>query len=117
MLFVFILFFSVNWVIINEITYKSPCVLVIGSDEYPLFGKIHTVLTVRNKVLFNVQVLKCLEFCSHHHCYIVELTSEERYVSASDLLSYLPLHMHVFPAESHVHVCAIVPKHRLLTID
>ena len=91
--------------------------LVIGSDEYPLFGKIHTVLTVRNKVLFNVQVLKCLEFCSHHHCYIVELTSEERYVSASDLLSYLPLHMHVFPAESHVHVRAIVPKHRLLTID
>ena len=99
MLFVFIFFFNVNWVI-NGITYKSPCVLVIGSDEYPLFGKIYTVLTVRNKVLFNVQVLKCLECFSHHHCYIVELISEECYVSASDLLSYLPLNMHVFPAES-----------------
>ena len=110
MLFVFILFFSVNWVII---TYKSPCVLVIGSDEYSLFGKVYCFNSQKQSTL----MLKCLEFCSHHHCYIVELTSEERYVSASDLLSYLPLHMHVFPAESHVNVLAIVPKHRLLTID
>ena len=33
---------------------------------------------------------------------------------AYDLLSYLQLHIHVFPADSHVNVCAIVPKHQPL---
>lgn len=79
-----------------------------------MFGKLCSIYVVQSKVLFQVQVLKTLEFCCHFHCYVVELTSEELYVPACDLVSYLPLHMYTLPRQN---VRAVVPKHRLLTID
>lgn len=39
-----------NWVILNGATYKSPCILVVGSDEYPVFGKLCSIYVVRSKV-------------------------------------------------------------------
>lgn len=95
--------------------YKTPCAHVIRSGEYPVFGKLLSVYVLKHNPLFHVQVLKTLEFCNHYHCYVVELRSEELYVPASDLVSYLPLHMHTFPGQRHIRV--IVPKHRVLTVD
>ena len=71
-----------------------------------------TIYVVNHKPLFHVQVLETVEFGTHLHCYIIELRSQE---VLSGLVSYLPLHMHTFPGKSHI--CAIVPKHRLLTVD
>ncbi len=88
---------------------------MIQSDEYPVFGKLLTIYVIKHRLLFHVQVMKTLEFCTHFHCYVVELSSEVLYVPACDLVSYLPLHMHTFPGRRHVR--AIVPKHRLLTVD
>lgn len=99
----------------NGTTYKIPCALVIGSDEYPVFGKLLSIYVVNNRPLFRVEVLETVEYCSHFHCYIVQLSSREVYVPGSDLLSYVPLHMHTLPGRCHVR--AIVPKHRLLTVD
>ena len=99
----------------NGTTYKSPCALVIGTAEYPVFAKLITVYVIKNEPLFHVKVLNTLEFCSHFHCYVIELTSEELYVPARDLVSYLPLHMHILPGQHYVR--AIVPKHRFLTVD
>ena len=109
------LFFRANWVKFNGTTFKPPCALVIGSGEFPVFGKLLSVYVIKHKPLFHVQVLKTLELSTHFHCYVVELSPEELYVPASDLVSYLPLHLHTFPGQRHVR--AIVPKHRMLTVD
>ena len=50
-------FHRVNWVIWNGSTYKSPCVLVIGCDEYPVFGQLHAVYVVNNFSCSGLRVL------------------------------------------------------------
>ena len=99
----------------NGTIYKVPCALVIGCGDYPVFGKLLSTYVSNHKPLFYVQVLETVEFCTHFHCYIVESSSQNVYVAAKDLLSYLPLHMYTFPGRCNVR--AIVPKHRLLTVD
>ena len=78
---------------------------MIGSDEYPVFGKLLSIYVVNHKPLFHVEVLETVEYCSHFHCYIVQLSSREVYVPGSDLLSYVPLHMHTLPGRCRACNC------------
>ena len=91
----------------NGTMYKAPCALVIGCGDYPVFGKLLSVYVSNHKPLFYVQVL-----LSFVHIFVVTLWF---IVAAKDLVSYLPLHMYTFPGRCNV--CAIVPKHRLLTVE
>ena len=100
----------------NGTTYIESSLPNTGHSSDPI-TRAHGILyvVVNNKPIFHVEVLETVEYCSHFHCYIVQLSSREVYVPGSDLLSYVPLLMHTLPGRCHVR--AIVPKHRLLTVD
>jgi len=85
-MYIHLYFYRANWVKFNGTTYKIPSALVIGSDEYLVFGKLLSMYITNHNPLFHVQVLETVEFCTHFHCYIVELHSQEVYLAASDLV-------------------------------
>ncbi len=47
--FIIILSFRANWVRVNGTKYQAPCVLVVGTEEDPVFGHVHNVLVYVRK--------------------------------------------------------------------
>jgi len=61
--------YRANWVKFNWHNIQDPLCPSIGSDEYPVYGKLLSIYVVNHKPLFHVQMLETVEFCTNFHCY------------------------------------------------
>lgn len=103
---------QIGWSSIGT-TYKIPCALVLGlmSTQYMASCFPYMLSTTNPFSMF--RCWRLLSFVPIFIVIIVELRSQEVYLAASDLVSYLPLHIHTFSGRSRI--CAAVPKHRTIT--
>ncbi len=99
-----------NWVEVDGVLYKKPCVLVTSMGlDHPNFAKlIHIFVLDSKKVIFQVQPLQTIEFNPHFHCFTVKQSPIEPYVFTfvQSLFSYLPHHLRVLPA-SFGNLCVV----------
>ena len=111
MYIIYIYLCRTKWVEICGTTYKCLCVLIVGvEDEFPLFGKVASVYIIDKSIVFNVCVLHTCSYDPHYHAYLVNHTTEMRFVQYKDLVTSVPLHAKKIPDKNEL---AIVLKHRL----
>ena len=107
----------VNWIDLDGILYKIPCSLVVRNKEvedFPTFGKLLDVYVADTKVYFEVQEYKTVDFNSHFHCFIVQLSTVKQVVCHDDLFCVHPHYVRLLPGTRGTQ--CIIPKYHFVSV-
>lgn len=92
LLYMHYLYFRVNWIEINGITYKPSCmVLLCFQHDMPVFGRIIDIFVYQKCFYLATQVHITYVFNQHYHAYEVSSTSTIHITSCTSLQDYHPL--------------------------
>ena len=96
--------------------------LTLGvENDDPLFGRveaiIYTLPTQTLHVYFHIEVIRTLQFSTHHHLYIVDKTHNFKTIKFcfESLYSVFPLHLRRVTINGSVCLC-VIPKYHIEVI-
>ena len=86
------LFYRVNWIEVNGVTYKPSCVVLICfNNDIPVFGRIVDIYAFQNRFYLSTEVYITCTFNQHYHAYEVTPTSTLHICEVATLQDYHPL--------------------------
>ena len=105
-----------NWVKVEGITYKCPCSVVLGVEDYPVFGHLKGIFILNQEIYLHIQVAETITFNEHYHAYIVKATDTFKIVSVNTLFDPWPLHCRQLNIAGHYQQIIVIKHHILGTI-
>ena len=92
-----------NWIELDGLLFKSPCVVVIVIEDVPVFAEMLSILCTDSLIVFEVKIHKVKEYSYHLHSYVIPFKHNyDRWlVSHSKLVDIHPQGLYSSPNSSN----------------
>ena len=98
---------------VEGITYKCPCSVVLGVEDYPVFGHLKGIFVLNQSIYLHIRVAETITFNEHYHAYVVKATDTFKVVPVNKLFDPWPLHCRQLNINGHYQQVIVVRHHIL----